>query len=107
MLMQILQDDHASLDLELHQLTLQNKDLKTDNASLLQRWIAAKTDEAQQMNAAFEAESARVKGKNKLKDKDKDRTIERASPSPKPPQSASSSIADLKAKAGVSPKDKA
>lgn len=57
-----MQDDHASLELELHQLTLQNQDLKTDNASLLQRWIEAKTKEVERMNATFEQESALMKG---------------------------------------------
>ncbi|ORY54592.1 autophagy-related protein 16, partial [Leucosporidium creatinivorum] len=45
-----LQDEHQSLNLELNQITIQNQDLKTDNASLLQRWIEAKNSEAERMN---------------------------------------------------------
>lgn len=41
-----------SLELELSQLELQNDNLKTDNAALLQRWIHAKTEEARKMNEA-------------------------------------------------------
>lgn len=48
----ILQDDHASLTLELNQLSIQNDDLKVDNSSLLQRWIESKNDEASRMNEA-------------------------------------------------------
>ncbi|KAL8284270.1 hypothetical protein RQP46_005019 [Phenoliferia psychrophenolica] len=48
----ILQDDHASLELELSQVTLQNENLKTDNSSLLQRWLETKNEEAARMNEA-------------------------------------------------------
>ncbi|GAA5899835.1 hypothetical protein JCM6882_005448 [Rhodosporidiobolus microsporus] len=48
----ILQDDHASLSLELSQLELQNDNLKTDNAALLQRWLESKAEEANRMNEA-------------------------------------------------------
>jgi hypothetical protein len=61
---QILQDDHASLDLELSQVTLQNENLKIDNASLLQRWIESKNEEAARMNEAFARETAKVKARS-------------------------------------------
>ncbi|TNY22914.1 autophagy protein 16-domain-containing protein [Rhodotorula diobovata] len=48
----ILQDEHTSLSLELSQLELQNDHLKTDNASLLARWLEAKAHEADRMNEA-------------------------------------------------------
>ncbi|GAA6020756.1 hypothetical protein JCM8202_004567 [Rhodotorula sphaerocarpa] len=59
----ILQDELGSLELELSQLELQNDNLKTDNAALLQRWIAAKTDEARRMNEAnaFLEEAKRIR----------------------------------------------
>ncbi|KAK4702632.1 hypothetical protein P7C70_g3588, partial [Phenoliferia sp. Uapishka_3] len=41
---QILQDDHASLELELSQVTIQNENLKIDNSSLLQRWLETKNE---------------------------------------------------------------
>lgn len=61
--LQILQDDHASLDLELSQVTIQNENLKIDNSSLLQRWIESKNDEAAKMNEAntWVKEAAKVK----------------------------------------------
>ncbi|BGP42083.1 hypothetical protein JCM10449v2_006085 [Rhodotorula kratochvilovae] len=48
----ILQDEHTSLELELSQLELQNDNLKTDNAALLQRWLESKAAEADRMNEA-------------------------------------------------------
>lgn len=62
---QILQDDHASLSLELSQVTLQNENLKIDNSSLLQRWIESKNEEAARMNDAnnWIEEAARRKEK--------------------------------------------
>ncbi|KAM0755499.1 autophagy protein 16 [Meredithblackwellia eburnea MCA 4105] len=48
----ILQDDHASLELELSQVTQQNENLKIDNSSLLQRWLESKNEEASRMNEA-------------------------------------------------------
>lgn len=70
---QILQDELHSIELELSQLELQNDNLKTDNASLLQRWIAAKTEEARMMNEAnaFLEEAKRIRaeiGLGKRKD---------------------------------------
>ncbi|SDA05752.1 BZ3501_MvSof-1269-A2-R1_Chr5-2g07705 [Microbotryum saponariae] len=58
----ILQDDLSALELELNQVTKQNKDLKTDNAGLLQRWLEAKNDEARRMNELFSTETTRAKG---------------------------------------------
>ncbi|GAA6012234.1 hypothetical protein JCM10207_002772 [Rhodosporidiobolus poonsookiae] len=59
----ILQDDHQSLSLELTQLELQNDNLKTDNAALLQRWLESKAEEANRMNEAnaFLEEAKRLK----------------------------------------------
>lgn len=54
---EILQDEHRSLELELAHLSKQNGELRTDNASLLQRWIEAKNQEVALMNEAFERES--------------------------------------------------
>ncbi|BGP18459.1 hypothetical protein JCM10213_003191 [Rhodosporidiobolus nylandii] len=48
----ILQDDHASLSLELSQLELQAENLKADNSGLLQRWLESKAEEANRMNEA-------------------------------------------------------
>lgn len=42
-------------------MTIQVQDLKTDNASLLQRWIEAKNSEAERMNDLFAAETKKVK----------------------------------------------
>lgn len=60
---QILQDDHASLTLELTQLELRNEHLATDNAALLQRWLESKAEEAMRMNEAnvFVEEAQRAK----------------------------------------------
>ncbi|GAA5985898.1 hypothetical protein JCM10908_006325 [Rhodotorula pacifica] len=59
----ILQDELHSLELELTHLELQNDNLKTDNAALLQRWIHAKTEEARKMNEAnaFLEEAKRIR----------------------------------------------
>ncbi|GAA5909499.1 hypothetical protein JCM8208_006544 [Rhodotorula glutinis] len=59
----ILQDEHQSLELELSQLELQNDNLKTDNAALLQRWLESKAHEADRMNEAnaFLEEAKRLK----------------------------------------------
>ncbi|GAA5882314.1 hypothetical protein JCM3774_005506 [Rhodotorula dairenensis] len=59
----ILQDELHGLELELSQLEIQNDNLKTDNAALLQRWIHAKTEEARKMNEAnaFLEEAKRIR----------------------------------------------
>lgn len=41
---QILQDDHASLELELSQVTIQNENLKIDNSGLVRRWLETKNE---------------------------------------------------------------
>lgn len=58
-----MQDELHSLELELSQLEIQNDNLKTDNAALLQRWIHAKTEEARKMNEAnaFLEEAKRIR----------------------------------------------
>lgn len=63
---QILQDEHASLELELSQLEIQNDNLKTDNAALLQRWLESKAEEANRMNEAnaFLEEAKRLRGES-------------------------------------------
>ncbi|SYW80568.1 uncharacterized protein UBRO2_03836 [Ustilago bromivora] len=48
--MQILQDELATLSLELSQIEARNEDLKKDNASLLQRWLDRMNEEAEKMN---------------------------------------------------------
>ncbi|KAJ1020854.1 hypothetical protein NDA18_005703 [Ustilago nuda] len=48
--MQILQDELATLSLELSQIEARNEDLKKDNASLLQRWLNRMNEEAEKMN---------------------------------------------------------
>lgn len=47
---QILQDELATLSLELSQIEARNEDLKKDNASLLQRWLDRMNEEAERMN---------------------------------------------------------
>lgn len=47
---QILQDELATLSLELSQIETRNQDLKKDNASLLQRWLDRMNEEAEKMN---------------------------------------------------------
>ncbi|KAJ9475547.1 ATG16 domain-containing protein [Pseudozyma hubeiensis] len=47
---QILQDELATLSLELSQIEARNEDLKKDNASLLQRWLDRMNEEADKMN---------------------------------------------------------
>lgn len=47
---QILQDELATLSLELSQIEARNEDLKKDNASLLQRWLDRMNEEAEKMN---------------------------------------------------------
>lgn len=47
---QILQDELATLSLELSQIEARNQDLKKDNASLLQRWLDRMNQEADRMN---------------------------------------------------------
>ena len=47
---QILQDELATLSLELSQIEARNQDLKKDNASLLQRWLDRMNEEAGKMN---------------------------------------------------------
>ncbi|EST08316.1 Autophagy-related protein 16 [Kalmanozyma brasiliensis GHG001] len=47
---QILQDELATLSLELSQIETRNEDLKKDNASLLQRWLDRMNEEADKMN---------------------------------------------------------
>ncbi|CBQ69919.1 conserved hypothetical protein [Sporisorium reilianum SRZ2] len=47
---QILQDELATLSLELSQIEARNQDLKKDNASLLQRWLDRMNEEADKMN---------------------------------------------------------
>lgn len=47
---QILQDELATLSLELSQIEARNQDLKKDNASLLQRWLDRMNEEAEKMN---------------------------------------------------------
>lgn len=47
---QILQDELATLSLELSQIEARNEDLKKDNASLLQRWLDRMNQEAEKMN---------------------------------------------------------
>ncbi|KAM0790718.1 hypothetical protein ACM66B_004573 [Microbotryomycetes sp. NB124-2] len=59
----ILQDEIQSLELELDQLSIQNRNLKTDNAALLSRWLQAKNDEASRMNELFVAESSKLSAK--------------------------------------------
>ncbi|KAK4057103.1 hypothetical protein OIO90_002003 [Microbotryomycetes sp. JL221] len=59
----ILQDEIQSLELELEQLSLQNRNLKTDNASLLQRWLELKNQEASRMNDLFVSETTRLTSK--------------------------------------------
>ncbi|GAA6007282.1 Atg16p [Rhodotorula paludigena] len=71
----ILQDEHASLELELSQLEIQNDNLKTDNAALLQRWLESKAEEANRMNEAnaFLEEAKRLRGESEgAKGKDKE-----------------------------------
>lgn len=60
---QILQDDHTSLSLELHQQDLLISRLKEDNKNLLDRWLEAKREEAERMNEANEwvSEARRLK----------------------------------------------
>ncbi|GAA5833743.1 hypothetical protein JCM3766R1_000085 [Sporobolomyces carnicolor] len=59
----ILQDDHTSLSLELHQQDLLISRLKEDNKNLLDRWLEAKREEAERMNEANEwvSEARRLK----------------------------------------------
>ncbi|SPO31241.1 uncharacterized protein UTRI_05952_B [Ustilago trichophora] len=47
---QILQDELATLSLELSQIEARNEDLKKDNANLLQRWLDRMNEEADKMN---------------------------------------------------------
>lgn len=47
---QVLQDELATLSLELSQIEARNEDLKKDNASLLQRWLDRMNEEAEKMN---------------------------------------------------------
>lgn len=47
---QILQDELATLSLELSQIEARNEDLRKDNASLLQRWLDRMNEEADKMN---------------------------------------------------------
>ena len=61
----MLQDEHQAIDLELTHLSIQNDNLKVDNASLLQRWIESKNEEASRMNDQFAREEAAVKAKSK------------------------------------------
>ncbi|KZT61830.1 autophagy protein 16, partial [Calocera cornea HHB12733] len=49
---QELSDDNTALSLELTHTAARNDSLKRDNASLLQRWLDAKNDEAQRVNDA-------------------------------------------------------
>ncbi|CAH7666445.1 autophagy-related protein 16 [Phakopsora pachyrhizi] len=49
---QILQDELSTLQLEYSQQEQKIKDLETDNASLLQRWLDRLNDEAARMNDA-------------------------------------------------------
>lgn len=51
---QILHDEISTLQLELGQIEERNRDLKKDNAKLLQRWLDAKQAEANKMNEANE-----------------------------------------------------
>ncbi|EOQ99485.1 hypothetical protein J056_001808 [Wallemia ichthyophaga EXF-994] len=53
-----LQDDLATLKLELDQVELRNQDLKNDNANLLQRWLDRMNDEAQHMNQSLPTNNA-------------------------------------------------
>ncbi|GAA5827758.1 hypothetical protein JCM10212_006117 [Sporobolomyces blumeae] len=50
----ILQDEHASLSLELNQQDALIARLREDNKNLLDRWLDAKRDEAERMNEANE-----------------------------------------------------
>ncbi|KAK4052363.1 hypothetical protein OIV83_002165 [Microbotryomycetes sp. JL201] len=64
----ILQDEIQSLELELDQLSIQNQNLKKDNAALLSRWLQAKNEEAARMNDLFVSESSKLSSKSSVDD---------------------------------------
>lgn len=59
----ISQDEHASLELELNQLHIQNDALRNENSALLRRWLDLKNEEVSRMNEAnkFIAETNKAK----------------------------------------------
>ncbi|GAA5837436.1 hypothetical protein JCM11251_002106 [Rhodosporidiobolus azoricus] len=74
----ILQDDHSSLTLELSQLELQNADLRTDNASLLQRWLESKAEEVQRMNEANQWAEEKRREREREKERERERGLKEA-----------------------------
>lgn len=84
----MLQDEMATLTLELSQAEARNEDLKRDNASLLQRWLDRMNTEAERMND----------GNQFLRDIDRRR--ETTSPGADP---ADSALQDALADAGADP----
>jgi len=49
---QVIQDELATLQLEMVKLDERQRDLERENAQLLQRWLKKMNEEAERMNAA-------------------------------------------------------